>query len=280
MAVEPKRTVRLKKRITNTVLTILLIWSLFPVYWMMVTSIKSNRDIYTDPGLLPVAPVFTHYRATLFDSHFLIFMRNSLLVAVATAATSIVIGSLTAFAITRLHFVGRRWVARSILFVYLVPPALLFIPLFAVVHTLGLADTIYSLMLTYLTFTVPFCTWLLIGYFKTIPTEIAEAALVDGCGPAGTLWRIIVPLALPAMAVVALFSYTLSWNEFLYAMVFVGSDSQKTLTVGLVGLIMGDVFMWGQLMASSVLGSLPPVLIYAVSQRWVVSGLAVGGVKG
>jgi ABC-type glycerol-3-phosphate transport system permease component len=161
-----------------------------------------------------------------------------------------------------------------------VPPALLFIPLFAVVHALGLADTIYSLMLTYLTFTVPFCTWLLIGYFKTIPLEIAEAALVDGCGPAGTLWRIIVPLALPAMAVVALFSYTLSWNEFLYAMVFVGSDSQKTITVGLAGLIMGDVFMWGQLMAAAVLGSMPAVLIYAVSQRWVVGGLAVGGVKG
>jgi len=280
MAVEHKRSRRLKKRITNAVLAILLIWSLFPVYWMCVTSLKSNRDIYTEPGLLPVAPVLTHYRATLFDSHFLTFLRNSFLVAVATTAASIVVGSLAAYAITRLHFVGRRWVARSIIFVYLVPPALLFIPLFAVVHMLGLADTIYSLMLTYLTFTVPFCTWLLIGYFKTIPTEIAEAALVDGCGPAGTLWRIIVPLALPAMAVVALFSYTLSWNEFLYAMVFIGSDSQKTLTVGLVGLIMGDVFMWGQLMASSVLASLPPVLIYAVSQKWVISGLAVGGVKG
>jgi ABC-type glycerol-3-phosphate transport system permease component len=280
MAVEHQTGPRLKKRITNAVLTILLIWSLFPVYWMLVTSIKSNRDIYVQPGLFPLAPVMTHYRATLFESHFLTFMRNSLLVAVATTATSIVVGSLAAYAITRLRFVGRRWVARSIIFVYLVPPALLFIPLFTVVHTLGLADTVYSLMLTYLTFTVPFCTWLLIGYFKTIPVEIAEAALVDGCGPVGTLWRIIVPLALPAMAVVALFSYTLSWNEFLYAMVFVGSDSQKTLTVGLAGLIMGDVFMWGQLMASSVLGSLPPVLIYAVSQRWVVSGLAVGGVKG
>jgi multiple sugar transport system permease protein len=280
MAVEGRAGGRLKKRIVNAVLTILLIWSLFPVYWMIVTSVKSNRDIYTQPGLFPVAPVATHYRTTLFETHFLTFMRNSFLVAVATTAASIVIGSLAAYAITRLRFVGRRWVARSIIFVYLVPPALLFIPLFAVVYTLGLADTIYSLMLTYLTFTVPFCTWLLIGYFKTIPVEIAEAALVDGCGPAGTLWRIIVPLALPAMAVVALFSYTLSWNEFLYAMVFVGSDSQKTLTVGLAGLIMGDVFMWGQLMAASVLGSMPPVLIYAVSQRWVVSGLAVGGVKG
>jgi ABC-type glycerol-3-phosphate transport system permease component len=280
MAVEGKQGVRIRKSITYTVLALLLLWSLFPIYWMVVTSIKTNRDIYTQPGLLPTAPVLTHYRTTLFESRFLTFLRNSFLVAVATTAASIVVGSLAAYAITRLHFVGRRWVARSIIFVYLVPPALLFIPLFAVVHLLGLADTIYSLMLTYLTFTVPFCTWLLIGYFKTIPTEIAEAALVDGCGPAGTLWRIIVPLALPAMAVVALFSYTLSWNEFLYAMVFVGSDSQKTLTVGLVGLIMGDVFMWGQLMASSVLASLPPVLIYAISQKWVVSGLAVGGVKG
>ncbi len=271
---------RMKRRITNAVLTILLLWSLFPVYWMVVTSVKSNRDIYTQPGLLPAAPVLTHYRTTLFSTHFLTFVRNSVVVAVATTAVSIAIGSLAAYAITRLRFVGRRWVARSIIFVYLVPPALLFIPLFSVVYTLGLADTVYSLMLTYLTFTVPFCTWLLIGYFKTIPVEIAEAALVDGCGQTGTLWRIMIPLALPAMAVVALFSYTLSWNEFLYAMVFVSSDSQKTLTVGLAGLIMGDVFMWGQLMAASVLGSIPPVLIYAVSQRWVVTGLAVGGVKG
>lgn len=280
MTQERRAGERRKQCITYAVLTLLLLWSLFPVYWMVVTSLKSNRDIYSRPGLFPTAPVLTHYRTTLFETHFLTFMRNSFLVAVATTATSIVVGSLAAYAITRLRFVGRRWVARSIIFVYLVPPALLFIPLFAVVHTLGLADTIYSLMLTYLTFTVPFCTWLLIGYFKTIPVEIAEAALVDGCGPVGTLWRIIVPLALPAMAVVALFSYTLSWNEFLYAMVFIGSDSQKTITVGLAGLIMGDVFMWGQLMAAAVLGSLPAVLIYAISQRWVVSGLAVGGVKG
>jgi len=280
MTVERLSRVQLKRRITYAVLALLLLWSLSPIYWMVVTSLKSNRDIYTQPGLLPVAPVLTHYRTTLFETHFLTFVRNSFLVALATTAASIVIGALAAYAITRLHFVGRRWVARSIIFVYLVPPALLFIPLFAVVYTLGLADTIYSLMLTYLTFTVPFCTWLLIGYFKTVPAEIAEAALVDGCGPTGTLWRIIVPLSLPAMAVVALFSYTLSWNEFLYAMVFIGSDSQKTLTVGLSGLIMGDVFMWGQLMAASVLGSIPPVLIYVVSQRWVVSGLAVGGVKG
>ena len=160
------------------------------------------------------------------------------------------------------------------------PRALLFIPLFAVVHTLGLADTVYSLMLTYLTFTVPFCTWLLIGYFKTTSVEIAEAALVDGCGPAGTLWRIIVPLALPAMAVVAFISYTLSWNEFLYAMVFIGSDWQKTITTWLAGLITGDVFMWGQLMAAAVLGSMPAALIYAVSRWRVVSGLSVGSVKG
>ena len=269
-----------KRRLTHAVLTILLIWSLFPVYWMLVTSVKSNRDIYRQPGLFPTTPVLSHYHAALFRSHFLIFMRNSFLVAVATTGTSIVIGTLAAYAITRLRFTGQRWIARSIIFVYLVPPALLFIPLFSVVHALGIADTIYSLMLTYLTFTVPFCTWLLIAYFKTVPVEIAEAALVDGCGPVGTLWRILVPLALPAMAVVTLFSYTLSWNEFLYAMVFIGSDSQKTITVGLAGLIMGDTFMWGQLMAAAVLGSMPAVLIYAVSQKWVVGGLAVGGVKG
>ena len=188
MPIDRKTGSRLKKRITNGALTLFLIWSLFPVYWMVVTSLKTNRDIYTRPGLFPSAPVLTHYRTTLFDTSFLIFMRNSFLVAVATTAASIIIGSLAAYAITRLHFTGRRWVARSIIFVYLVPPALLFIPLFTVVNTLGLSDTVYSLMITYLTFTVPFCTWLLIGYFSPGPRWWMGAARQGCCGVFSFPW--------------------------------------------------------------------------------------------
>jgi ABC-type glycerol-3-phosphate transport system permease component len=161
-----------------------------------------------------------------------------------------------------------------------VPGSLLFIPMFQVIYSIGLIDNIVGLMLTYLTFTVPFATWMMIAYFRNIPTELDDAALVDGCNRLQALAWIMVPIALPALAVVALFAFTLSWNEFLYALVFIGSDSQKTLTVGLIGLVRGDTFPWGPMMAASLLGALPPTLVYLVSQRWVVSGLAAGGVKG
>ena len=163
---------------------------------------------------------------------------------------------------------------------YLVPGSLLFIPMFQVIYSIGLIDNIVGLMVTYLTFTVPFATWMMIGYFRNVPGELEDAALVDGCSRIQALARIMVPIALPALAVVALFAFTLSWNEFLYALVFIGSDSQKTLTVGLIGLVRGDTFPWGPMMAAALLGALPPTLVYIVSQRWVVSGLAAGSVKG
>ena len=163
---------------------------------------------------------------------------------------------------------------------YLVPPSLLFIPLFAVLATLSLIDTHQGLILTYLGFSVPFCTWLLMGYFRTVPLELEEAALVDGCSRLGTLVRIILPMSLPALAVVAFFSFTQSWNEFLYANVFVNSVEVRTITTGLTLFIVEDVFFWGPMMGASFLSSLPPVLLYLVFQRWVVKGLTLGGVKG
>ena len=152
--------------------------------------------------------------------------------------------------------------------------------MFQVIYSIGLIDNILGLMVTYLTFTVPFATWMMIGYFRNVPSELEDAALIDGCSRLQALVRIMVPIALPALAVVALFAFTLSWNEFLYALVFIGSDSQKTLTLGLIGLVRGDTFPWGPMMAASLLGTLPPMLVYLVSQRWVVSGLAAGSVKG
>jgi multiple sugar transport system permease protein len=141
-------------------------------------------------------------------------------------------------------------------------------------------DNIVGLMVTYLTFTVPFATWTMIAYFRNVPGELEDAALVDGCSRVQALARVMVPIALPALVVVALFAFTLSWNEFLYALVLIGSDSQKTLTLGLIGLVRGDTFPWGPMMAASLLGALPPTLVYVVSQKWVVSGLAAGSVKG
>jgi len=216
----------------------------------------------------------------LTKTPFLQYVKNSLMVTGVTTLLAMIIGTLAAYAIVRLSFRGRQWFARGAVVTYLVPGSLLFIPMFQVIYSIGLIDNIVGLMVTYLTFTVPFATWMMIGYFRNVPSELEDAALVDGCSRIQALARIMVPIALPALAVVALFAFTLSWNEFLYALVFIGSDSQKTLTVGLIGLVRGDTFPWGPMMAAALLGALPPTLVYIFSQRWVVSGLAAGSVKG
>jgi len=259
---------------------VFLVWTLVPVYWILATSLKTDLAIYREPSLIPKQITLEHYRRTLFETPFLTFMRNSVEVAVVTTALAMVFGTLAAYAISRLQFRGRQWMARAVVITYLVPGSLLFIPMFQVVHQLGLIDNVVGLMVTYLTFTVPFATWMVTGYFRNIPVELEEAALVDGCTRLQALLRVVLPISLPAMAVVALFAFTNSWNEFLYALVFIGRDSQKTLTVGLIGLVRGDTFPWGPMMAASLMGALPPILVYIISQRWVVAGLSAGSVKG
>ncbi len=256
------------------------VWTIVPLYWIVVTALKPNLLIYREPSLLPTQVTADHFVFVLTKTPFLLYVKNSVLVTLVTTALAMVIGTLAAYAIVRLSFRGREWFARGAVVTYLVPGSLLFIPMFQVIYSIGLIDNIIGLMVTYLTFTVPFATWMMIGYFRNVPGELEDAALVDGCSRVQALARIMVPISLPALAVVALFAFTLSWNEFLYALVFIGSDSQKTLTVGLIGLVRGDTFPWGPMMAAALLGALPPTLVYIVSQRWVVSGLAAGSVKG
>ena len=276
-----RRSRRLVRRLVHTGGLIFFgVWTVVPLYWIVATSIKPNLLIYREPSFVPSQITAEHYLFVLTRTPFLVYVRNSVLVTLVTTSLALVIGTLAAYAITRLSFRGRAWVARSVVVTYLVPGSLLFIPMFQVIYSLGLIDNIVGLMVTYLTFTVPFATWMMIGYFRNVPSELEDAALVDGCSRVQALARIMVPIALPALAVVALFAFTLSWNEFLYALVFIGSDSQKTLTLGLIGLVRGDTFPWGPMMAASLLGALPPTLVYIVSQRWVVAGLAAGSVKG
>lgn len=256
------------------------VWTLGPVYWIIVTSLKSSLQVYRQPQLIPTSITFHNYYSILYQSNFLLYIRNSLEVAVVTTAASMLFGSIAAYAIARLQFRGRTLIARSVVISYLVPGSLLFISLFEVLNDLHLTNRLTGLMLVYLSFTLPFCTWLMIGYFRTIPLELEEAALVDGCTRLRALVSIILPLMLPALVVVTLFSFTQSWNEFLYALVFISSDSQKTFTVGLIGLIQGDTLPWSLMMAAATLGMIPPMIIYVISQRWVVSGLAAGSVKG
>ncbi|MGH2458864.1 MAG: carbohydrate ABC transporter permease [Chloroflexota bacterium] len=256
------------------------IWTLGPMYWIIVTSLKTDLEVARDHTLVPTAVTLANYHTILFTTNFLTYIKNSIEVAVVTTALSMVFGSAAAYAISRLHFNGRGAVARAIVVSYLVPGSLLFISLFEVLTDLNLTDKLTGLMVVYLSFTLPFCTWLMTGYFRSIPVELEEAALVDGCTRVRALINIILPLTLPALVVVTLFSFTQSWNEFLYALVFISSDSNKTFTVGLIGLIQGDTLPYGLMMAAATLGMIPPLIVYVISQRWVVSGLAAGSVKG
>ncbi len=256
------------------------IWTVFPLLWIVETSIKPNREIYSTASLVPRAITGDHYRTIFQETRFPTYFRNSLMVSVLTTVVSLTIGVMAAYAISRLSFRGRMLMARSTIVTYLVPGSLLFIPLFQIAHQLRLTDKALGLVVIYLVHAVPFCTWLAISYFNTIPYELEEAALVDGASRPQALMRIVLPLALPALAVIALYAFTQWWNEFLFALLLIGSDSQKTIPAGLAGLINGDVFQWGALMAGAIVSSVPPILIYLAAQRWVVSGLAGGAVKG
>lgn len=255
-------------------------WTIFPFIWIFQTSIKPDRDIYREIALWPSRITNSHYLEVLRDTPFPTYFRNSFLVALSTTAIAMFIAVLAAYAMTRLSFRGRTFIARATIVTYLIPPALLFIPLFQVALQLHLTNKAIGLVVIYLIFAVPFSTWLAISYFNTIPGDIEDAALVDGATRLQSLISIFLPLALPALAVIALFTFTHAWNEFLFAKLLIGRDSQKTLPVGLEEFVMGDTFAWGPLMAGSLIASLPPVLIYIVAQKWVVSGLGGGAIKG
>jgi multiple sugar transport system permease protein len=265
----------------NGVLVLMLLWTAIPFYWMIATSLKYDKEIYGyEATLIPQRPTLANYATVFRETPYLLYLRNSVAVAVGSTVLSMIIAVLGAYAIARLNFPGRALLARSLVFTYLVPTSLLFIPMFALMSALRLTDSLHGLIIAYLGFDVPFCTWLLMGYFKSVPVELEEAARVDGCNRVGALLRVVLPMSLPALVVVTFFSFTHAWNEFLYAYVFTSTTSARTVTTGLVNFMSQDVFFWGPLMASTVMSALPPVLMFLVFQRWVVKGLTLGGVKG
>ena len=268
-------------------LVFFLLWTLIPFVWMLLASLKTNKEIYQEFTLLPQKLYFGHYTGLFAadggskaSGNFSQWLLNSAAVALVVTGLSIVLGALAAYSITRLRFTGRPTLARGLIFTYLLPNSLLFIPLFTIVARLNLADSIKSLMLVYPTFTLPFCTWMMSSYFRSIPLELEDAALIDGCDRIGVLFRVVLPLSAPAVAVVALFAFTQSWNEFLYALIFTNSLASRTVTVGLTQMLGEDVFFWGQMMAGALIAAVPPVILYMFAQRMVISGLAAGGVKG
>jgi len=257
-------------------LTVFLIVLLFPFYWMVITTFKPNEELLSREGnpFWVIHPTLDHIKKLLFDTAYPQWLWNTILVSVTSTFLSIFCSVLAAYAIERLRFRGARYVGMSIFLAYLVPPSILFIPLAAMVYKLNLFDTRLALILTYPTFLIPFCTWLLMGYFKSIPLELEECALIDGANRWQILVRIILPLAVPGLISAGIFAFTLSWNEFIYALTFISSSEVKMVPVGVVTeLVEGDVYHWGSLMAGALFGSLPVAILYSFFVEYYVSGL-------
>ncbi len=256
---------------------------LFPFYWMLITSIKTDRELIDLNGLpfWVFEPTLEHYRVLLAETGFLRWALNTLTISVVATAISLLCSILAGYALARLRFRGAGAIAGAIFVTYLVPQTLLFVPLLEVVRQLGLSNTLWSMILTYPTILIPFSTWLLMGYFRSIPRELEESALIDGASRVRAMTQIVLPLALPGVLSAAIFAFTLSWNEFIYALVFTNSTDIKTIPVGVVTeLVKGDVYFWGSLMAGALLGSVPVALIYSFFVDKYVSGLTAGAVKG
>jgi multiple sugar transport system permease protein len=258
-----------------------LVVLLFPFYWMVMTSFKPNEELLQRSGnpFWVHHPTFAHIHKLLFETDYPQWLWNTVLVTVVSTFLSLLCSVLAAYAIERLRFRGSRYVGMAIFLAYLVPPSILFIPLATIINKLGLFDTRLALILTYPTFLIPFCTWLLMGYFKSIPYELEECALIDGASRWQILLRIVLPLAVPGLISAGIFAFTLSWNEFIYALTFISSSEVKTVPIGVVTeLVEGDVYHWGSLMAGALFGSLPVAVLYSFFVEYYVSGLT-GAVK-
>ncbi len=255
---------------------------LFPFYWMAVTTFKPNDELFNFRDNNPfwvASPTLANIEKLLFHTQYPEWLLNTMVIAISATVLSIFASVLAAYAITRLRFKGAQMTGLLIFLAYLVPPSILFIPLATMVYGLDLYDTNWALILTYPTFLIPFCTWLLMGYFKSIPYELEECALIDGATRIQILWKITLPLAIPGLISAGIFAFTLSWNEFIYALAFISSSENKTVPVGvLTQLVEGDVYHWGALMAGALFGSLPVAILYSFFVEHYVSSLT-GAVK-
>jgi len=267
-------------------LTAFILFTLFPFYWMAVTAFRPDPELYRSWRAANATPFWTleptieHFQGLLASTEFLQWLWNTMMIATVSTIISLICGMFAGYALARLKFRGSEFLGTAIFITYLVPQTLLFIPLADIIRNMHLGNTPWALILTYPTILIPFCTWLLMGYFKTIPRELEECARIDGATRFGAMVRIIFPVAVPGILSAGIFAFTLSWNEFIYALVFLSSVEEKTVPVGVVSeLIRGDIFFWGQLMAGALLGSVPVALAYSFFVEYYVAGLT-GSVKG
>jgi multiple sugar transport system permease protein len=263
-------------------LLVLLAFELVPFYWVIITAFKSTLQIVSFDSVFWPKPWTLEQFETLLGPtrSFLLWYRNTVTVAAVATVVSVFVAAFGAYGLTRLRWRGSNFFASTVLVAYLMPPILMFIPIYQIFSLLRLTNNLYGLMIAYPTFALPFATWLLMGYYASIPREMEEAALIDGCNYYQAFWRVVLPLAAPALMACALFSITLSWKEFIFAFVFLSKESLMTLSVGLAQMIIGDVLPWGELMAAALLMAIPVVTIYVMGNRFMVAGLTAGAVKG
>jgi multiple sugar transport system permease protein len=274
------RITRPQKVLYYSLLVLLAVVILFPIYYMVIISLKLPRDIYRKPSLLPIGATVQNYVEVLTKQGFLVNLGNSLLVASLATAISVAISCLAAYSLVRLRYRYRDWIGRLILFSYLTPTSLLFIPLSIIIAQLKLGNSLQGLIFVYLAFSTPLSTWLLMGFFRSIPLDLEEQAMVDGANRMQALTQILLPLSVPGLIAVSVFTFTGAWNELLLALIFITSPDKRTVPVAIQYLITGDVFRWGLIMAAAVLAALPVMVLYYLAQRFVVQGLSAGAVKG
>jgi multiple sugar transport system permease protein len=275
-----RRTKLISNISTYLLLTIVVALVLFPIYWMLITSFKMPREIMRTPTLWPELFTWRNYDELINEKEFLKYIKNSLIVASCVTVISLFISSFAAYSLVRFKYRFKGVIGRVILFAYLTPTSLLFIPLSIVIARLGLGNSHRGLILVYLTFSLPLSTWLLQSYFRGVPRELEEQAMVDGATRMGALFRILLPLSAPGLAAVAIFTFTGAWNELLLALIFITSEDKRTVPLGINYLITSDVLPWGTLMAGAVLSSLPMMVLYFAAQRFMVKGMTSGSVKG
>jgi multiple sugar transport system permease protein len=253
---------------------------IFPIYWMFTISLKIPREIYRLPSLFPENPTWDNYRELIEEKGYLTNIRNSIIVASSVTVVSLLISSFAAYSMVRFRYRFRGLVGRVILLTYLTPGSLLFIPLSIIIARLHLGNSLYGLVIIYLTFSIPLSTWLLSGYFRSVPADLEEQAMVDGTSQIGALFRILLPLSLPGLAAVGIFTFTAAWNELLFALIFITSEDKRTVPLGLQYLITGDVLLWGPIMAGATLAAIPVMILYFLAQRFMIQGVTAGSVKG
>ena len=256
---------------------------LVPPFYTLMTSFKSSAEISAQTGnpWFPHHPTLENFWYLITYPNFQTYYMNSVIITVLVVAISITISVLAAFSLSRMGFWGSEALSTGVFLTYLIPASLLFLPLFQIVGWLGLINSFWCLVLLYPTLAVPFCTWIIIGYFSSIPKELDEAALIDGAGYLQMLWRIFIPVAMPGIIAATIFAFTVSWGAFLYPLAYLYTSNQMVLTVGIISdLIRGDVFQWGKIMAAVVLASMPPIIIYAFLMDYYVAGLTAGATKG